>query len=206
MSGTTFNSQLSGWKRVLLGNVCEIVSGSTPKSGVAEYWNGDITWITPTDLGQLTTKYINSSQRAITQRGYDSCSTTLVPPNSVVMSTRAPIGHIGIARVALCTNQGCKTFVPGENVDTEFLYFTLFNCLDDIKALGSGAVFPEVSKTKLSKFEIPLPPLSEQKRISAILNDHMADIARARAAAEAQLEAINQLSSAILRKAFNGEL
>ena len=199
------NSQLPGWKRVSLENVCEIVSGSTPKSGVAEYWNGDITWITPTDLGQLTTEYINSSQRAITQKGYDSCSTTLVPPDSVVMSTRAPIGHIGIARVALCTNQGCKTFVPGENVDTEFLYFTLFNCLDDIKALGSGAVFHEVSKTRLSKFEIPLPPLSEQKRIAAILNDHMADIAHARTAAEAQLEAAEALSAAYLRKTFKSK-
>ena len=191
-----------GWKWAKLGDVCEIVSGSTPKTNVAAYWNGTITWITPTDMGQLPTKYIRSSQRTITQTGYASCSTKLIPAGAVVMSTRAPIGHLGIASVPLCTNQGCKTFVPGADVDTEFLYFSLLIHMEDIQALGSGSTFQEVSKTKLSKFEICLPPLIEQKRIADLLNQQMAYVEKARKAAEDMLEAAQALPGAFLRQVF----
>ena len=191
-----------GWKWAKLGDVCEIVSGSTPKTNVAAYWNGTITWITPTDMGQLPTKYIRSSQRTITQTGYASCSTKLIPAGAVVMSTRAPIGHLGIASVPLCTNQGCKTFVPGADVDTEFLYFSLLIHMEDIQALGSGSTFQEVSKTKLSKFEICLPPFIEQKRIAALLNQQMAYVEKARKAAEEMLEAAQALPGAFLRQVF----
>ena len=191
-----------GWKWAKLGDVCEIVSGSTPKTNVAAYWNGTITWITPTDMGQLPTKYIRSSQRTITQTGYASCSTKLIPADAVVMSTRAPIGHLGIASVPLCTNQGCKTFVPGADVDTEFLYFSLLIHMEDIQALGSGSTFQEVSKTKLSKFEICLPPLPEQKRIADLLNQQMAYVEKARKAAEEMLSAAQALPGAFLRQAF----
>ena len=191
-----------GWKWAKLGDVCEIVSGSTPKTNVAAYWNGTITWITPTDMGQLPTKYIRSSQRTITQTGYASCSTKLIPAGAVVMSTRAPIGHLGIASVPLCTNQGCKTFVPGADVDTEFLYFSLLIHMEDIQALGSGSTFQEVSKTKLSKFEICLPPFIEQKRIAALLNQQMAYVEKARKAAEEILEAAQALPGAFLRQVF----
>ena len=196
----------AGWKWAKLGDVCEIVSGSTPKTNVTAYWNGTITWITPTDMGKLTTKYIHSSQRAITQTGYASCSTKLIPAGAVIMSTRAPIGHLGIASVPLCTNQGCKTFVPGADVDTEFLYFSLLTYMEDIQALGSGSTFQEVSKTKLSKFEICLPPLTEQKRIAALLNEQMAYVETVRMSAREQLDAINALPAALLRRAFAGGL
>ena len=122
------------------------------------------------------------------------------------MSTRAPIGHLGIASVPLCTNQGCKTFVPGADVDTEFLYFSLLTYLEAIQALGSGSTFQEVSKTKLSKFEICLPPLTEQKRIAALLNEQMAYVETVRMSAREQLDAINALPAALLRRAFAGGL
>ena len=192
----------AGWKWAKLGDVCEIISGSTPKTNVAAYWNGTITWITPTDMGKLTTKYISSSQRTITQTGYASCSTKLIPAGAVIMSTRAPIGHLGIASVPLCTNQGCKTFVPGADVDTEFLYFSLLTHMEDIQALGSGSTFQEVSKTKLSKFEICLPSLCEQQRIAGILNEQMAYVEKARKAAEEILEAAQALPGAFLRQVF----
>ena len=196
----------AGWQWTKLGDVCKIVSGSTPKTNVTAYWNGTVTWITPTDMGKLTTKYISSSQRAITQTGYASCSTKLIPAGAVIMSTRAPIGHLGIASVPLCTSQGCKTFVPGADVDTEFLYFSLLTHIEDIQALGSGSTFQEVSKTKLSKFEICLPPLTEQKRIAALLKEQMAYVETVRMSAREQLDAINALPAALLRRAFAGTL
>ena len=94
------------------------------------------------------------------------------------MSSCAPIGHVGIAGVPLCTNQGCKSFVPGPDVDSAFLYWSLKWVVPDLQALGSGATFTEVSKSHLQRFEILLPPLAEQKRIAATLNEQMAVVER----------------------------
>ncbi len=192
-----------GWHLRKLGDVCRVVGGSTPSSGIEEYWNGDIVWITPTDLGKLEEIHITSSARQITQKGYDNCRAEVVPVGSVVLSSRAPIGHLGIAGVPLCTNQGCKTFIPSEDIDSRFLYFALKQSVSILQALGSGATFAEVSKTQLENFKIVIPPLSEQKRIAAILNEQLAEAARARAAAEAQLKAAKDLPAAYLRSAFD---
>ena len=191
-----------GWRWAKLGEVCEIVNGSTPKSGVGEYWGGSVTWITPTDLGQLSVSRIDRSGRTITDAGYASCSTKLVPAGSVVISSRAPIGHLGIAGVPLCTNQGCKSLVPGSGLDSGFLYHTLMRDMNRIRELGSGATFPEVSKRVLAGFEILLPPLDEQRRIVGRLEAQIAAADRAREAAAAQLAAIEAIPAALLREIF----
>lgn len=191
-----------GWRWVKLGEVCEILSGTTPKSGESQYWNGDITWITPTDLGKLTNKYVRDSERRISKAGFESCNLSMVPVGSVILSSRAPIGHLGIASVSLCVNQGCKVFIPGGEIESEFLYHALKRSVWQLQQLGSGATFAEVSKTQLSNFRIPLPPLSEQHRISAILNEQIAAVERARKAAFERLEAVKALPSALLRTVF----
>jgi len=140
---------------------------------------------------------------SVTAAGLASCAAQVVPPGTVIMSSRAPIGHLAVAEVACCTNQGCKSFVPTESVDTWYLYFALKTAVPELKALGSGATFTEVSKTAVELFEIPVPPLSEQQRIAAILNEQMAVVERARAAAEARLEAAKVLPAAYLRAVFN---
>ena len=193
---------LEGWKWAKLGDICHIASGSTPKTGVTEYWNGDICWVTPTDLGKLSNLEIFDSERKITKSGYDNSGTELIPPGSVVMSSRAPIGHLGIAKVSLCTNQGCKSFIPGPAVETLYLYYALKISVKALQTLGSGATFAEISKSQVEKFKIPLPPLPEQKRIAAILNEQMTAIDEARAASEARLEAARSLPAAYLRRVF----
>ena len=193
----------NGWRWVRLGEVTRVVSGSTPRSGVEEYWEGDIVWITPTDLGKLNSREISTSDRRITMAVYKSCGTELIPPQSVVMSSRAPIGHLGIARVPLCTNQGCKSFVPGPGIVTEFLYYCLKQSVPQFQAMGSGATFSEVSKAAVKAFEIPLPALEEQKRIAAILDEQTEAVGRARTAAKGQLEAAKALPAAYLRAVFS---
>ena len=126
-----------GWNWLKLGDVCDIVCGTTPSSDVPEYWNGDICWVTPKDLGKLKSKYIDKSERMISKLGYDSCGTELVQDGAVVMSTRAPIGHLAIAKSPLCTNQGCKVFIPKDNLHSEYLYYTLKKSIPDLQALGS---------------------------------------------------------------------
>ena len=195
-----------GWRWVKLGDVCEVVSGSTPNTSVADYWNGNIPWVTPTDLGKLSKPVLKEPQRYITSEGLASCSARIVPKGTVLMSSRAPIGHLAIAEIECCTNQGCKNFIPSQDVDSWYLYYALKISVPKFQELGSGATFTEVSKTAVEAFKIPLPPLAEQKRIAGILNEQMAAIERARAATEAQLEAINKLPAALLRRAFNGEI
>ena len=129
-----------------------------------------------------------------------------LPIGTVVLSSRAPIGHLGIARTPLCTNQGCKSFIASEAIESEYLYFILSHHVDDFQNLGSGSTFKEISKSKLGAFKIPLPPLDEQRRIVAILNAKMAAVEKARAAAEVEMEAIKALPGALLRQAFKGEL
>jgi len=193
----------TAWPRVRLGDVCRVVGGSTPKTGIDGYWNGNIVWVTPSDLGRLESDRIGTSDRLITQSGYDSCGAEMVPPGSVVMSSRAPIGHLAIAAVPLCTNQGCKTFVPGQGVDSEFLFYRLRQAVPDLQALGSGATFVEVSKRQCEAFEISLPPLPEQKRIAAALREQLEAAARMGAAAALELEDVNRLERAELRRLFD---
>ncbi|CAN5385398.1 hypothetical protein BH10ACI3_BH10ACI3_23980 [soil metagenome] len=195
-----------GWQTVRLGSVCRIVGGSTPSSGVPEFWGGENIWITPTDLGKLTIPYIETSQRSITESGYKSCATEVVPVGSVIMSCRAPIGHLGIASVPLCTNQGCKSFVVTEKVDTKFLYYLLKISVPKFQELGSGSTFAEISKGSLDAFEIALPlTIEEQRRIASILDEQMKAVAQARTAVKEQADAINSIPGALLNKAFKGE-
>ena len=192
------------WPQVALGDVCTVVSGATPKTKVPEFWDGDIVWITPTDLGKLDGRDIVESDRVLTEAGFASCSTTLMAPGAVVMSSRAPIGHLGIARVPLCTNQGCKSFVPGPDVDTDYLYYALRYSVPTIQDLGTGATFKEVSKSKLSRFQIPLPPLDTQREVATALQAQLELVAEARLHLEAQLAAAESLPEAYLTQAFRG--
>lgn len=192
----------AGWRWVKLGEVCAVVGGSTPDTGHPAYWDGDIVWVTPTDLGKLDDIMISMASRRISFAGLQSCGTEMLPIGSVIMSSRAPIGHLAIADTPLCTNQGCKSFIPSPEVDSPFLYWSLKNVMPDIRALGSGATFAEVSKSALQEFRIPIPPLPEQQRIAAILREQMAAAEKARAAAQARLEAVKALPAAFLRQVF----
>ena len=194
------------WRRVRLGDVCRVVGGSTPKTGVDEFWNGDIVWVTPVDLGRLDADEIRDSERRVSREGHASCGAELVPAGSVVMSSRAPIGHLAIAATELCTNQGCKTFVPGSDIDSLFLLYRLRLAVPELRRLGSGATFAEISKSQCAAFEIDLPPLREQKRIAASLRERLDVAARMRAAADAEAESMRALATATLEDLLQGPL
>jgi type I restriction enzyme S subunit len=182
---------VSGFRRAQLGDCCEIVSGATPDTGTADYWEGDICWATPKDLSNLDGHYISDTPRKLTQLGLNNCSASILPPYSVLFSSRAPIGHVAINTVPMATNQGFKSFVPGKEVDAKFLFHWLRANRSYLEGLGVGATFKEVSKAVVSKVEVPVPPLSEQRRIAAILDK--ADALRAkRREALAQLDRLAQ--------------
>lgn len=154
---------------VPLGELGEIVAGSTPDTNTQEYWGGDIAWITPADLTSHEGIYFTGELRKITEEGYKSCSTKMLPAGSILFSSRAPIGHCAVTSFPLCTNQGFKSIIPNEKLDAIYGFFALKFFTPQIEALGRGATFAEVNKEIFENIKIPLPPLTEQKRIASLL-------------------------------------
>jgi len=158
------------WEWVRLSQIGEIISGGTPKTTNLKYWqNGDIPWITPADMKNVS-KYISKGARNITKAGLTSSSARLMPKGSVLFSSRAPIGYVAIAENEISTNQGFKSIVPFNFNLSEYLYFALMALANDIAKLGTGTTFKEVSGATVSNILIPLPPLAEQERIVAKLD------------------------------------
>jgi len=154
---------------VTLGEVCKVVSGSTPKRERAEYWEGTIPWVTPKEINRLTSPYLWGSEEKITEEGFNSCSTSMLPAGSVLLSSRAPIGLLAINKIPVCTNQGFKSLVPSNEVNAEYLYYVLKANVKALQALGNGATFKELAKPAVEGFEIPLPPIDDQLRIAHLL-------------------------------------
>ena len=149
-----------------LGDVCTVVSGSTPKSTVPEYWDGDIKWITPAELSNDTC-IINDSARHITALGVAKTGLKPFPAGTVILSSRAPIGKTAIAGCEMFCNQGFKNLICSEKIDSKYLYYFLSGKTDYLNSLGRGATFKEISKAIVENIEIPLPEVEEQKRIAA---------------------------------------
>ena len=184
-----------------------IIGGGTPKTSVADYWNGDISWITPADLGKNTSKWILKGAKSITQKGLDESSAKLMPEGSVVYSSRAPIGHIAIAAHELCTNQGCKSFAPDTQfITTEWAYYMLIARTRDIQSRASGTTFKEISGKGIGETWVSLPPQAEQKRIVTRLEKVFAEIARAEKAYEELQTLAGVLRGQILQEAIQGKL
>lgn len=192
----------AGWQTSTIGEVCRIVNGGTPKTGVVEYWNGLHQWITPAEMGKRASPYIAVTERAITDLGLKNCSANLLPPNSVILSCRAPIGHLVINEIPMATNQGCKGLVPFEGLNTKYLYYYLHANVELLNDLGTGATFKELSSGKLKEVVIPFPSFKEQLRIVAILDEAFAEIATAKSNAEKNLQNARALFESYLNKIF----
>jgi type I restriction enzyme S subunit len=160
------------WPMVPLGEIAEIVGGSTPSRDVSEYWGGSIPWVTPTDLpmpgeGIAT---LNHTTEKITEKGLASSAANLLPVGTVLFSSRATIGKLAINEVPVATNQGFANFIPRTVVYNRYLAWTLQYHTVNIERLAGSTTFKEVTKTALKGFRIPLPAISEQRRIAEILD------------------------------------
>ncbi|WMS96184.1 restriction endonuclease subunit S (plasmid) [Pseudoalteromonas sp. HL-AS2] len=163
-----------GWEWTRLGEVGSIVGGGTPKSGEASYWCEEgIKWLTPADLYGRKEKFISSGKRDITEEGLAKSSAQLLPVNSILFSSRAPIGYVVIASSPLATNQGFKSIVPFLNGFSEYIYYYLKRSARYIDDAASGTTFKEVSGLIVSKLLISLPPVLEQQRIVAKVDELM---------------------------------
>lgn len=164
----------ASWKTKAIEDIADVYNGATPSTVNEQNYGGDIVWITPKDLSDQKQKFVYQGERNISQAGYNSCSTHLLPPNTILMSSRAPIGLLSIAKTELCTNQGFKSFVPkAENIST-YLYYYLNIHIKQIEQLGTGTTFKEVSREDVLKFPIlkPSDVILDlwEKRVSALNN------------------------------------
>ena len=151
---------------VRLGDICTVVSGSTPKTSVSEYWDGDIKWITPAELNE-DSFYLHDSVRHITELGKEKTGLSYMPTGTVILSSRAPIGKTAIAACEMCCNQGFKNLICSDKIFNEYLYFFLSAKTEYLNSLGRGATFKEISKAIVENIMIPLPGIEDQKQIAA---------------------------------------
>lgn len=154
--------------RVQLRRLFRVVNGGTPAARLAN-WGGDIQWLTPEDMGLAADRDLASGRRTLTALGQRSAA-PLVPPGSLLLSTRAPIGHIGIVGRPMSFNQGCRALVPRVPVDTRFFYWQLLALRDELKATGQGSTFAELSGASLAAFRVRAPDVVEQRRIADFLD------------------------------------
>ena len=162
---------MAEWIECKISDIGTVVGGATPSTKKPEnYENGTIAWITPKDLSTFSGRYIQHGERNITETGLRSCSTQLLPKNTVLFSSRAPIGYVAIAANDVCTNQGFKSVIPNENTNPLFLYYLLKYNKDKIEGMGSGTTFKEVSGNTMKNIVVSVPTDKKvQERISSML-------------------------------------
>jgi type I restriction enzyme S subunit len=160
----------SEWREYRIGEIADIIGGSTPSTADPSNFNGEIPWLTPKDLssGQHD-RYVSRGERNLSRKGLESCSAQLLPAGTVLLTSRAPIGYVAIAKNPIATNQGFRNLVPKPGINSEFLYYWLKAHVEELRRHASGSTFQELTGSALAQIKIRVPPLSEQRAIAHIL-------------------------------------
>lgn len=195
-----------GWTWVQMSDLGQVASGGTPSTKEPSNFGGSIPWITPADLSGYTHKLISRGARNISEQGLGSSSAGLLPAGTVLFSSRAPIGYVAIATNALAVNQGFKCLVPNAAIFNEYLYYYLKGCKSLAESYASGTTFLEISGTKFGTLPVPLPPLPEQKRIVAKIEELFTRLDAGVAALKQIKLQLKRYRQAVLKHAFEGKL
>lgn len=195
-----------GWQWAALREVGEIVAGGTPPTSDQTCWNGNVNWITPSDLSGYKKKYISHGAKFLTQDGLRRSAARIIPEGSVLFSSRAPIGYVAIACADLCTNQGFKSVVPGKCILSEFLYYFLKSAKRQAEDAASGTTFKEISLSNFSKLVVPIAPLPEQHRIVARIEELFSSLDKGVEGLKKAQQQLKIYRQAVLKWAFEGRL
>jgi len=187
------------WVVKKLGEIAEVVGGGTPSSFNISYWNGDINWFTPTEVGSR--KYLGESVRKITKDGYSNSSARMLPAGTLLLTSRAGIGDLGILTNPACTNQGFQSLIAKENIDYEFLYYLVSTLKKEMLQNASGSTFLEISPGKLKQIEVCVPDKKTQKEISEILSHMDTEIT----SLEQNLSKYNMLKQGMMQELLTGK-
>lgn len=159
-----------GWVETNLGEIADVIGGGTPSTTIPEYWDGDIVWLTPTEITSQDGKVVSDSIRKITDLGYKNSGAQMLPKDSVILTSRASVGYVALAGQDLCTNQGFQSLIPRQSVLAKFLMFWIQQNRSEFESRSAGSTFKEISKSNVKSIKIELPPLSEQKRIVDLIS------------------------------------
>ena len=156
------------WKNVKIADIATIVGGGTPDTTISEYWDGDIQWFTPSEIGK--SKYIAKSDRTITNEGLINSSAKILPKGTILLSTRATIGECSIANQECCTNQGFQSIIAKNNTTNEFQYYLIQTKKKDLIRNACGSTFLEISANEVRKIRCNIPNIEEQRKIADFLS------------------------------------
>ncbi len=157
------------WRNLCIEEMAQVIGGGTPKTGVPRYWNGAVPWLTPKDLANHGERYIEHGERMLSEEGLANSSAKLLPPGAVLLTTRAPVGYVAIARRPLATNQGFRSLVPRPGFVSEFLYYLLASHTEYLRRHAGGTTFQELTGSTLRTLTFRVPDEQTQRRIAAIL-------------------------------------
>lgn len=187
------------WEVKRIKHLFTIISGATPGND-ADNWDGDIFWITPADY-KTKDKYVSQGKRNLTKKGFDSCSTCLIPAGNVIFSKRAPIGTVAINTKELCTNQGCLSCISKFELSNAFYYYVLSVGTEYFELLGTGTTFKEISANTFANCKLPFPSLQIQERIVEFLDAKCAEIDALTSDIQAQIDTLEQYKRSIITEA-----
>jgi len=157
------------WEVKRIKEIGEVAGGTTPSTKIKEYWDGNVPWLTPKDLRDYEYIYISKGERNITQKAVEKVSLKIFPKGTVLLTTRAPIGYVAIAKNPITTNQGFRNIISYK-IKSEYLYYYLKNVTDYLTSLAGGSTFGELTGTTLKEVLVPYPPPTEQSRIATVLS------------------------------------
>ena len=192
--------------RTKIKNICSLAGGGTPSRKIPEYFGGNIAWFTPTEIPKDKVVEISDSREKITELGLRKSSAKVVPAGSVLLTSRASIGFVAIAGTAVATNQGFASFMCNASLNNYYLAYWLWSKKHILEKQATGTTFKEISKSRLRALDIPLPPLSEQKRIVSKIESIFAKIDKTETLLKAIRARNKQLRQVVLKRAFEGKL
>ena len=186
-----------GWRIGTLEDLGEIIGGATPSTNNPDLWcDNGISWLSPADLSKKSCKFISKGAKDITELGYNSCSTKLLPKGSILFSSRAPIGLMAITTKELCTNQGFKSIVPQKDYGSEYVYYYLLSIKDKIAEENTGSTFDEVSGQTMKEYPAVLP----SKQVTDKFSEQLRPIMYNQFFKEQENEKLTELQSLLLAK------
>lgn len=194
------------WQVVATKYLFSILAGATPKSEIIENWDGEIAWITPADY-KTEDIYVSGGRRNISDIGFQSCSTSLIPVNSIIFSKRAPIGAVAINISELCTNQGCLSCINKDekNSNVKYFYYVMSIAAKQYELLGSGTTFKEISASVFSNFLLPCPSMEEQIAMVEYLDSKCVTIDHLFAIKQSKIEKLEQYKRSLIYEYVTGK-